>query len=612
MLVSVVVIGKEHGKEVAEWVRRSHDKISLRKEEAWSTLLENGINDLLKYYKYDKKILQEAVIGKSAGIKENIESLFIKIKQGKSINICTVGSSVTAGHDGFGLTAWPAVLERRLRSFGLNVTVNNQAVGGRNPYPASLCLKNICGLHVDIVLREWQYWSLEDGLSQYGDDVVATPQTAAAHFVERASELSDDHNALVGFVFFDTEKNIGHVPRILIDDYIPKKNVFGDRGVVIFSSFSHAFNHLRQIAPKKRKNKDGKKDCTSLNVGECPLVPYPDGYHSEPLFDVPWKHSSHPSKLFINWHPGSLGHEIVGNQVAYFLGTQVLSLAFNFAPTIKSTITPKAHPAFQSIEQKYALMSANVFCALSTLPSFGSSVGDLINNSTTGQTKWIEEATPFSKRKTMHCQSDNMKQCYNEHNFYDLKCYNLMRPCSYRDSKRGFTGTAAHGPLSIHIPFQSDHQCIVLISEPGYEWSKPVLMANFFHEFSIKINNNQPCNYNDCFTVLQERGGYIQTLRIDLSQQFSPCRPTTISISITPVPSLFTFSNQSTSDLQPKNPPICALAKNGRCEPHGTWRRYEIRCHKHDDDSCSVKRGEQKNRRPPELVSTFIESIIYF
>ena len=88
---------------------------------------------------------------------------------GGVFSVGVTGSSVTAGHGGFGDAAWPLVLERRLapvwrRHFGVRFVVHNQAVGGRDPWPASWCLGAMMGADVDIVMREWEYWGAADGL----------------------------------------------------------------------------------------------------------------------------------------------------------------------------------------------------------------------------------------------------------------------------------------------------------------------------------------------------------------------------------------------------------------------------------------------------------------
>ena len=86
--------------------------------------------------------------------------------------VAAFGSSVTAGHDGFGHTAWPAVLGRRLSKelepLGIEVEVRNQAVGGAEPFPRSLCVGPIAGSDVDLVIREWEYWGFSDGLEAPG------------------------------------------------------------------------------------------------------------------------------------------------------------------------------------------------------------------------------------------------------------------------------------------------------------------------------------------------------------------------------------------------------------------------------------------------------------
>eukprot|EP00954_Amorphochlora_amoebiformis_P009673 752884-Amorphochlora_amoeboformis.AAC.1 len=51
-------------------------------------------------------------------------------------------------------------------SAGVNYTMRNQAVGGRNPNPHVLCLEPMLGSDSDIVLREWEYWEFSEGFER--------------------------------------------------------------------------------------------------------------------------------------------------------------------------------------------------------------------------------------------------------------------------------------------------------------------------------------------------------------------------------------------------------------------------------------------------------------
>jgi len=77
------------------------------------------------------------------------------------------GSSVSAGHDTFGPVAWPRVLARSMAplwaTLGVDFQLRDGAVGGRDPNPWPFCLKQIMGEDVDVVLREAEYWSWDDG-----------------------------------------------------------------------------------------------------------------------------------------------------------------------------------------------------------------------------------------------------------------------------------------------------------------------------------------------------------------------------------------------------------------------------------------------------------------
>jgi hypothetical protein len=127
--------------------------------------------ELLKYYHGDAEILTKA-----AARFENEDSEKIVIaKMGTAITqkvpfvISVAGSSVSAGHGCFGNAAYAAVLERQMApawaAAGANLTVRNQAVGGRDPNPYSMCLAPMLGEDTDLVIREWEYWPFSAGFA---------------------------------------------------------------------------------------------------------------------------------------------------------------------------------------------------------------------------------------------------------------------------------------------------------------------------------------------------------------------------------------------------------------------------------------------------------------
>ena len=122
------------------------------------------IHSTQAYYSNDEQVLDSLVYA-TPGFAVNLDAKLaaLAVQKGgakKKFVVAALGSSVTAGHDGFGDTAWPAVLQRRLAKalapFGIEVEVRNQAVGGSEPFPRSLCMSTLAGDDADLVIREWE------------------------------------------------------------------------------------------------------------------------------------------------------------------------------------------------------------------------------------------------------------------------------------------------------------------------------------------------------------------------------------------------------------------------------------------------------------------------
>eukprot|EP00635_Sarcinochrysidales_sp_CCMP3193_P011478 CAMPEP_0118896664 /NCGR_PEP_ID=MMETSP1166-20130328/4417_1 /TAXON_ID=1104430 /ORGANISM="Chrysoreinhardia sp, Strain CCMP3193" /LENGTH=666 /DNA_ID=CAMNT_0006835723 /DNA_START=40 /DNA_END=2040 /DNA_ORIENTATION=+ len=659
VLLAVASGRHEHAKDIADWARSHHPEEPFDADEAKSSSSKTttssvellptpfkkafasvggdaalpttreaalakakaALRELIEYYHGDERMLREATRGVSKATERLGARLARKVLSGEPLVICGVGSSVTAGHDGFGSTAWPAVLERRLRRGVIDssrVTVNNQAVGGQKPYPVSFCLEAVCG-QADAVFREWEYWTLDDGAEPYRRDLGgrAGPLAAAEHFAARVADLADDGDALAGFIQLDVSGKKEHKTKLLTEHLLSgaNKNSFssGDTPVAVFSAFGVAFDHLR-ATQGERMDRQGRSKCQGPNVGDCPLAPYPDGYHSRAEkegVDEPPSHQ--PPKLFINWHPGSLGHEVVGNQLAYFLLTRLVD-----ALEVQKAFKPPAPPPRQRVVEREEedaqspLVSSKVRCAVSTRPAVkGPSVGDLVANGTTA-TRWADEPTASAFRQQEACA----RGCRGS----ETHCFDHLRKCSYGDQKRGFKGGPQDGPLRLRIPFRSDDRCVAYLVEPGYEWSKPLLMANWYAELAITIDGTR-CDQGAC-NVVQGRGEYLQAMRIDVKAHRggagTACSPALVEVQVDPVDGLLEWEKATSHQ-------VCAVAKNGRCEPFGAWKRYDFRCVKPEPNNrgpdvvvngggpgpLGAACAPQATRRPKDQVRTYVSTVIY-
>ena len=143
-----------HGADVAAFVRGAHKADDANVAKA-KRAVHDGLAELLAYYNGDEQVL-DALVFATAGLAPTLEAKLARLATsgGGKFVVAAFGSSVTAGHDGFGHTAWPAVLGRRLAKelapLGIEVEVRNQAVGGAEPFPRSLCVGPIAGNDVDL------------------------------------------------------------------------------------------------------------------------------------------------------------------------------------------------------------------------------------------------------------------------------------------------------------------------------------------------------------------------------------------------------------------------------------------------------------------------------
>ena len=107
-----------HGADVAAFVRGAHKADDANVAKA-KRAVHDGLAELLAYYNGDEQVL-DALVFATSGLAPTLEAKLARLATsgGGKFVVAAFGSSVTAGHDGFGHTAWPGVLGRRRRRRG--------------------------------------------------------------------------------------------------------------------------------------------------------------------------------------------------------------------------------------------------------------------------------------------------------------------------------------------------------------------------------------------------------------------------------------------------------------------------------------------------------------
>eukprot|EP00471_Norrisiella_sphaerica_P010704 CAMPEP_0184503868 /NCGR_PEP_ID=MMETSP0113_2-20130426/52143_1 /TAXON_ID=91329 /ORGANISM="Norrisiella sphaerica, Strain BC52" /LENGTH=881 /DNA_ID=CAMNT_0026893437 /DNA_START=179 /DNA_END=2824 /DNA_ORIENTATION=+ len=644
--------------------------------------IEEARKQLEESYGNDDEILnanglQPSKSGDSTVLVAKIKRAILNLKPQFVISVA--GSSVSAGHDNMGSEAWPIVLRRNLspigKSLGLNISVRNQAVGGRNPNPHSLCLGPMLGEDADVVIREWQYWTFSEG---FRDNTILTPnlnpslarsiegvrfpvvQAAGLEmFLRMALQLKSQ--PAVHLLFLQNGERVGSEPLRYLKKWLSSSGVLKDYvapppssssssssssspspssspkfAINYFDAFGVPFDHLRKKAKKPRWQRDLDDNTHQRvycpedlydDVGACPVDFYKqDGYHN--------------GTLFINWHPGPLGHSVVGDQFAYYyMGLfqraieQLLTATTTHQGLMRSSkgisgggiselsseeglIEPRFHRLPDPTLCNPEICQNKPLCAYSYLPKAeGPDVGDWMVNATTPDN--IVTATTTTTATTtastgfrdgqlfgwVNTVAFNQETC-DVKRFFDLNCFvpsirtsdecqRCMRRMTHLDQKRGFRGSKASGPISFKIP--PTRQCIVWICEPPYEWSKPLLAANLATDLIAKVDGKVCSRANQCFQV--EQTGYKQCAVLRMKPLKAKCSEETsvVILELNPVSEI---------------PQSACVGVDGGCKLAGSWEGYEAEdqiCFR-DGSSCGVRAQHVPQRS--DKVSTIISEVI--
>ena len=674
LLCCVARAKQRHGESVAEWVRNAGGGAQNSSLELARAGVSQALAELVRYYDGDERVLASAagLGGDDAALVARVALAMAGRRGGGVFSVGVTGSSVTAGHGGFGDAAWPLVLERRLapvwrRHFGVRFVVHNQAVGGRDPWPASWCLGPMMGAAVDVVMREWEYWGAADGLVV--DDIGARQPKAdfdlAGYELLLRVALTLPRQPAVHLVFLGHGgggAEAGRVPKLAKE--LRKGGrlaAYADLPIEAFDAFGAPFDALRKAAPEKRVEKGGKKPCSGGNVAECPVAPKrQDGHHAaaaHPGYDA----AAHPAwaaydnhNLFLNWHPGALGHEVIGNQLAHYhlklmlRALDMLTGAHKRDQTggggglahLERLAAPRPlPPPAQCAPAMCGFRGYRPACAIATLPKVdGPDVGDWVrNDSAAAERAWAnlpvapdpqcreadvsaaaaaarllpalslflpprgDVQLTTSPLALPSARSSQLERVCGGGAAGSQACYSQTLKCSSRDRKRAFKGSGASAPLRLRVPLADARgaACRVLVSEAYYEWSKPFAIANWHRELEVELDGKR-CAPPAC-RVMQTGGGYRQDLLVDVAAARgvaagAACAakgPAELVLRVKPV---------AVSDA------ICAAhPRHGRCEPAGEWRRYNAQCVKRDDGTCELKTARSTR---PEDINAFVAQVV--
>jgi len=549
---------------------------------------------LLKYYDGDDKLLDNSPTWPAEedmflASKMAMTILGLKDPGGKSFTIAALGSSVTAGHGTFSDAAWPAVLERHLQplwsAFGVRFSVRNHAQGSQPPDLWTFqCLPQIVGGDVDVLIRESCCWPFETGSDVPNIDIAQEEASLGDAALEVFLKYAFSLPRRPAMHFLSVSTKQGHPdPNAFMSLRFGKKsglNIYIRRFPInAFDAFAKPFDHFPQREKIRHPKDHPELNCSETDVGRCPIdLERQDGHHKKALFIEKILHE-HPEwegalrgrgnlNLMVNWHPGPLGHEVIGSQIAYYhikVMEHALQMILNGdLDIIKQYAIPRDLPEPVACSDKLCGPFPSQ-CAWAHLPKqAGPDIGDIMINDT--HHRW----RPMFVEKPLNCQSGIKPSSGHIGPFV-----REAMSCSHLDKKRGIFGGSGDGVLS--LKFANMYHCTIIISEAGYGWSKPTHAANWNLELSIKVNG-QICKDPECMAV----GG---TLIIDARALFSNvCRHMVVRVDLEVKP----VANLTWDCLPP------------RCNPSGGWGGYKFcrRSKKGDCIKTDVKRTGQ--------VTTFV------
>jgi len=401
-----------------------------------------------------------------------------------------------------------------------------------------------------------------------------------------------------------------------------------------FDSFGLPFDHFPRRKQQRYQKPTGdhwppaKKTCEDLrHVNYCPLNwTHQDGHHETAKF-VGWDRKRNPHldeprrdggfvgwqvshNLFINWHPGTLGQEVIGNQIAYFYMSAMevaltrllsgdLTEGSEFLTDLDDSVLQRPLPSNQQCSDLVCSPQFDNKCAYSFLPKqLRPDVGDIMINETAS--RWTNLPTEGNRRTDCEDYKDlsGPRVCTDPTD----ACLDHYRDCSYADQKRGMYGTSKDGALV--LGFDDMYSCTIWIGEAMYGWVRPPHVANWFYDMKYRVNG-QDCESPNC-EVFSFGGYYMLVVRARniLGKQ---CRRQTVKVELEVSPSA------STSHECKGDPHGCKI---GSSAADRKWQGYPSEENPNRADSWCTMSGGRCTPVPRYTdrakIATFVTYAIWF
>mmetsp|Transcript_14176 Transcript_14176/g.18577 ORF Transcript_14176/g.18577 Transcript_14176/m.18577 type:complete len:712 (-) Transcript_14176:100-2235(-) len=517
---------------------------------------EVSINDMLKYYNNNAQFLESAV-SKQLHQKE-IDKLIPKLLSGETFTIAAIGSSVTAGHDTFGVNAsWTSHLQRSLepvmKNAGINLKVHNRAIGGVDPYPISLCLSPLVGNDVDVIIREYEYWQLATGLNIKMQKPGKLKDMAAIEsFLRFAFQLPNQ--PAVHFLYMEYD---GRPKSTFFENWFERTegelHDYYERFTINkFRSFAKPFDDWRRnrnqtFHSESRKNRATSEDCSEKelkDINMCPVdLEKQDGFHNRAKY-LGYDEEVHPDwvekdchGLFVNWHPAALGHEVIGYQISYHYMRLLKEASLQLIDLLKKG--PKetnefiswARTAKQLPEAKYC---ENWFCdqpfqCASSFepkdPNFSALSGWMLPDS-----KW--------ERRLIYRQP-NYEAMKKDVTKPDMKVKDRMhaeKTLASIDRKYALMGTRVDGPLKLKLP-SNLFECVIWVHDPERPWSGSKLHNAYFNkELDFQVNGKSCDEVEGACEMNSEKPMSMLINARALVGKSCRTEPMTLTITVKPLP----------------------------------------------------------------------------
>jgi len=471
------------------------------------TYLRKKLNQLVAYYECDRDLLEKAsfkALRNDAPFVAKLADRLVRRddfvgKQGPHFVIAAIGSSVTAGHGTFRAVAYPAVMEDRLKpvwaAAGIALEVRNRGTGAEPVHPMSFCLPQRVGLDADVVVVENEFWPYTQGLSINGLGSFAkegAAKDAAGMEIVMRMALNLPRQPALHFM------SLTKVDFSFMNDWLSQSGPlkpYGRYAINGFTAFRGAFEHFKT-----------SRHCTGKVLGCLKAEGKQDGYHTDSVSmravrqraalmrtlpnhgDDPQSITKHGGTLFVNWHPGPLGHEVIGNQMAYYhMKAMDHAISLLLASDEQGLQELRGNAAAQPLPQNAQcsdVVCSPLFpptCAYSTLPSSTPNgiMDRVVDERVAAKNGWTMKECPGNRGR---CEKSGRGRRLVERDYLDCRL-----------TAQGF-GTGA--PLSLR--FTAMYRCMIVIGEcTSYGWNRPRDIVDWSTDVAVNVEG-EPCLPPNC------------------------------------------------------------------------------------------------------------------